>query len=49
LAAAQIVLDMGGQISRSVPDSVVAPLSHELASMDLDIQDTTKFVMGVLP
>ncbi len=49
LAAAQIVLDVTGEISRSVPDAVVAPLSNELAFVDHDIRDTTQFVLGVLP
>jgi hypothetical protein len=49
LAAAQRVLDMGGEISRSMPGAVVAPLSDELACVDHDIRDTTKFVLAVLP
>jgi hypothetical protein len=49
LAAAQIVLDVSGEISRSMPDAVVAPLSNELACVDHDIRDTTQFILGVLP
>jgi len=49
MAAAQLVLDMGGEISRTVPGSVVAPLSNELACVDHDIRDTTQFVLAVLP
>jgi hypothetical protein len=49
LAAAQIVLEMGGEISRSVPASMVAPLSKELACVDHDIRDTTQFILAVLP
>ncbi len=48
LAAAQVVIDMGDQLPRSVP-SVVSPLTNELACVDHDIQDTTKFVMAMLP
>jgi hypothetical protein len=48
LAAAQVVIDMGGQLPQSVP-SVVSPLTNELACVDHDIQDTTKFVMAMLP
>jgi hypothetical protein len=47
--AAQLVLDMSGEISRTVPGSVVAPLSNELACVDHDIRDTTQFVLAVLP
>jgi hypothetical protein len=49
LAAAQAVFDMGGEISRSVPSSVVGPLTNELACVDHDIQDTTKFVLAMFP
>ena len=48
LAAAQVVIDMGGQLPQSVP-SVVSPLTNELACVDHDIQDTTKFVLAMLP
>ena len=47
-AAAQVVIDMGDQLPRSVP-SVVSLLTNELACVDHDIQDTTKFVMAMLP
>lgn len=49
LAAAQIVLDMGGEISRSVPAAVVAPLSNEWACVDHDVRDTTRFILAALP
>jgi hypothetical protein len=49
LAAAQMVLDMGGEISRSVPGAVVAPLSNEWACVDHDISDTTRFILATLP
>jgi hypothetical protein len=49
LAAAQAVIDMGSEISRSVPSSMVGPLTNELACVDHDIQDTTKFVLAMLP
>jgi hypothetical protein len=49
LAAVRSVLDMGGEISRSVPSSVVGPLTNELACVDQDIQDSTKFVLAMLP
>ncbi len=49
LAAAQIVLNMGGEISRSVPPAVVAPLSNEWACVDHDIRDTTRFILAALP
>ncbi|HUD49040.1 MAG TPA: hypothetical protein VMR33_19575 [Candidatus Baltobacteraceae bacterium] len=48
-AAAQAVLDMGGELSRTVPSAVVAPLSNEWACVDHDIRDTTRFVLAVLP
>lgn len=48
LAAAQVVIDMGGRLPQSVP-SVVSPLTNELACVDHDIRDTTKFVMAMLP
>ncbi len=49
MAAAQLVLDVSGEISRTVPGSVVAPLSNELACVDHDIRDTTQFLLAVLP
>ena len=49
LAAAQFVRDMSGEISRSVPGAVVAPLSNELACVDHDIRETTKFILATLP
>jgi hypothetical protein len=49
MAAAKIVMDIGGEISRSVPGAVVAPLSNELDSVDHDISDTTKFILASLP
>ncbi|HEY3857775.1 MAG TPA: hypothetical protein VGO67_25605 [Verrucomicrobiae bacterium] len=48
LAVAKVVIDVGGQIPKSVP-SVMSPLTNELACVDHDIQDTTKFVMAMLP
>jgi hypothetical protein len=48
LEVAQVVIDMGGQLPQSVP-SVVSPLTNELACVDHDIQDTTKFVLAMLP
>ncbi|HEY3912957.1 MAG TPA: hypothetical protein VGN61_00610 [Verrucomicrobiae bacterium] len=48
-AAAQDVFDMGAQVSRSMPAAVVAPLSNELASVDHDIRNTTKFLLASLP
>jgi hypothetical protein len=47
--AAQIVMDIGGQISHSVPLAVVAPLSNEWASVDHDVRDTTRFILASLP
>jgi hypothetical protein len=49
LAAAQMVLDMGREVSRSVPAAVVAPLSNEWACVDHDIRDTTRFILAALP
>jgi hypothetical protein len=49
LAAAQSAWDMGREVSRSVPDAVVGPLSNELACVDHDIRNTTKFILATLP
>ncbi|HEX3719857.1 MAG TPA: hypothetical protein VH595_18050 [Verrucomicrobiae bacterium] len=49
LAAAQNVLDMSAEVSRSMPAAVVGPLSNELASVDHDIRNTTQFVLATLP
>ncbi|HEX4122675.1 MAG TPA: hypothetical protein VH619_18835 [Verrucomicrobiae bacterium] len=49
LAVAQGVLDMGAEVSRSVPAVVVSPLSNELASVDHDIRNATQFVLATLP
>lgn len=48
-AAAQTVLDLGSEVSRSVPGAVVAPLSNEWASVDHDIRDTTQFILAAVP
>jgi hypothetical protein len=49
LAAAQIVVDMGREVSRSVPAALVAPLSNEWACVDHDVRDTTRFILATLP
>jgi hypothetical protein len=49
LAAAQRAWDMSKEVSRTMPAAVVGPLSNELASVDQDVRDTTKFILATLP
>ncbi|MGA2751390.1 MAG: hypothetical protein ABSG59_21700 [Verrucomicrobiota bacterium] len=49
LAAADRVLDLGGEMSRTMPSAVVAPLSNELACVDLDLRNAARFVLATLP
>ena len=48
-AVEQFVVDFSGQISHPEALAVVAPLSNELASVDHDIRDTTRFILASLP
>jgi hypothetical protein len=47
--AVQVVMEIGGELSRPVPVAVVAPLSNEWASVDHDIRNTTRFILAALP
>jgi hypothetical protein len=49
MAAAQRAWDMSKEVSRAMPAAVVGPLSNELASVDQDVRDTTKFILATLP
>jgi anti-sigma-K factor RskA len=49
LAAAATALEMSGQLARAVPSAVVAPLSGELERLNLDLANTTQFLLASLP
>jgi hypothetical protein len=49
LAAAQRAWDVSKEVSRTMPAAVVGPLSNELASVDQDVRNTTKFILATLP
>ncbi len=49
LAVARNLMEIGGEISRSVPPAMVAPLSNEWACVDHDVRDTTQFILASLP
>ena len=49
LAAATAALELGGQITRTVPSAVVAPLSDELERLNRDLDSTAQFLLASLP
>jgi hypothetical protein len=49
LAAATTALHLGGQVVRTVPSAVVAPLSDELARLNKDLDKTAQFLLASLP
>jgi hypothetical protein len=49
LAAAMTALEMGGQVARAVPSSVVNPLADELARVNQDLDNTAQFLLASLP
>ncbi len=42
-------LELRSELSRTMPDAVVAPLSEELARLNRDVDNTTKFLLAALP
>jgi hypothetical protein len=49
LAAASTALQLGGQMVRSMPSAMVAPLSDEMARLSLDLDKTAQFLLASLP
>jgi len=49
LAAVTTALEMGGQMARTMPSAVVAPLSVELERLNLDLDNTAQFLLASLP
>ena len=49
LAAATSAFELSGQLARTVPAAVVAPLSGELERLNLDLANTAQFLLASLP
>ena len=49
LAAASSALELSGQLARTVPSAVVAPLSGELERLNLDLANTAQFLLASVP
>jgi hypothetical protein len=49
LAVAQSALEMGGQITRTIPDAMVSPLTDELERVNQDLTSTANFLLASLP
>jgi hypothetical protein len=49
LAAAATALEVGGQLAHTAPSAAVAPLSEELARLNLDLDNTAQFLLASLP
>lgn len=49
LAAATTALEVGGEMARAVPSSVVTPLADELKKINLDLDNTAQFLLASLP
>ena len=49
LAAATTALEVSGEMARAVPTAVVAPLSEELERLNLDLNNTARFLLASLP
>jgi hypothetical protein len=49
LAAATAALEVSGEMARTVPSAVVAPLSEELERLNLDLNNTARFLLASLP
>jgi hypothetical protein len=49
LVHATAALEMGNQMSRTVPSAVIAPLSNELERLGQDLDNTTRFLLASLP
>ena len=49
LAGAATALEMSGQLARTVPSAVVAPLTDELKRLNRDLDNTAQFILASLP
>jgi hypothetical protein len=49
LIAAASALEIGGQMARTVPAAVVAPLSHELHQLNRDLDKTAEYLLASVP
>ncbi|MCX6923428.1 MAG: hypothetical protein NT154_09515 [Verrucomicrobia bacterium] len=49
LATATAALELGGQIARTAPGAVFAPLTDELARLNRDLDNTAQFLLASVP
>jgi hypothetical protein len=49
LAVAQSALEMGGQITRTIPDAMMSPLTDEWERVNRDLTSTANFLLASLP
>jgi hypothetical protein len=49
LAVVSAAFEIGGQMSRTMPAEMIAPLSNEWAQVDCDVRGATRFVLASLP
>jgi len=49
IAAVTSALELGGQMARTMPSAVVAPLSVELERLNRDLDNTAQFLLSSLP
>ncbi len=49
LAAVSAAFELSGEMSRTMPADMIAPLSNEWARVDSDVRGATRFVLASLP